>query len=136
METCIFCQIAARKAPASIVYEDEQVMAFLDIDQPNDYEVLLIPRQHVEDIYSMEDVLAAHILPVAVRIARAIRAASGCEGLGIFQASGSAAGQEVFHFHLHLTPRNSNDSYRFHWQRRYPPRADLDRMAETIRANL
>ncbi len=133
---CIFCQIAAGQGRASIVYADEQVVAFLDINQPVPYKVLVIPRVHVETLYELSDEQAAAVMQAAVRIAKAVRAASGCDGLMLTQSNGRAAGQDVFHFHLHLWPRFWNDPLRIHVPRVLPPRAELDRMAGEIRTRL
>lgn len=133
---CIFCQIIAGQAPASIVYADERVVAFLDINQPVPYKVLVIPRAHVETIYELSDEQAAALMQSAARIARAVRAASGCDGLMLTQSNGAAAGQDVFHFHLHLWPRFWNDRLRISVPRVLPPRAELDRMAAEIHKKL
>ena len=135
-QDCIFCQIAAGMSPASIVYADERIAAFMDINQPVPYKTLIIPRAHVETIYDLSGEQAAWVMQAAVQIAQAIRAASNCDGLMLSQSNGAAAGQEVFHFHLHLWPRFWGDRLRISVPRSLTPRAELDRMASEIRARL
>src|SRR5215203_4452307 len=107
--SCIFCEISSGQSPASFVYEDEKVFGIMSLDQPNPYKVLVIPRAHIENIYDLSDEQAACILQATVKVARAIREASGCEGLNLVQSNGRAGQQDVFHFHLHLIPRFQND---------------------------
>ena len=92
MASCIFCTLVAGQDPASVVYEDEHVLAIMDIDQPNPYKVLVLTKAHRESIYELEDALATAVFQAAVRIARAIRQVSGCEGLNVVQANGPVAG--------------------------------------------
>ena len=136
MTSCIFCQIVSGEAQASIVYEDDLVMAFMDINQPNPYKTLVIPRPHRETIYDLDDELAAALFRATVKIARAIRAASGCDGLNIIQSNGPAAQQDVFHFHLHLLPRFRDDNIILRWDFAQSDRATLDRFASDIRNHL
>ncbi len=81
MGVCVFCEIAKGTAPASMVFADEHVLAFLSPEQPNPYKVLIIPREHVATLYDLTDEQAAHIFQATVHIARIIRTVSGCEGL-------------------------------------------------------
>lgn len=136
MSPCIFCQIVSGQAPASIVYEDDLVLAIMDINQPNPYKVLVLSKAHRETIYDLEDVLAAAIFQATVRVARAIRDVSACAGMNIMQANGPVAGQDVFHFHLHLVPRHTQDRIRFQWGFETPDRPTLDRYATEIRQHL
>lgn len=138
MSDCVFCKILAGEIPGSFVYEDARAVAFMDIHQPNAYKVLVIPRQHAETIYDLDDEVASGVMLASVKIARAIRDVTQCEGLSVFQANGAAAGQEVWHFHFHLLPRYKGDK---HWQgegsqNEYPERAKLDEMAAALRDKL
>jgi histidine triad (HIT) family protein len=135
MAGCIFCKILARETPGSFVYEDELVAAFMDIRQPNPYKVLVVPRAHVEVIYDLSAEQAAALFQTAVRIARAIRDVSGCDGLNVFQSNGAAAGQVVPHVHLHLLPRHLGP--RDHAQGgSVIDRATLERLAADLRSKL
>jgi len=135
MTDCIFCKILAKEIPGSFVYEDDKVAAFMDINQPNPYKVLIVPRAHAPMIYDLTDVDAAAIMQTAVRLSKIIRDVSKCDGLSVFQSNGTAANQEVFHFHLHLLPRFENDN---HATRRHEPtdRATLDKLAADLRSAL
>jgi histidine triad (HIT) family protein len=133
---CIFCEISSGQAPASFVYEDEYVFGIMSLDQPNPYKVLAIPRAHIETIYDLSEDEAARIFQVAVKIARGIREASGCEGLNVMQSNGRAGQQDVFHFHLHLVPRFHGDNILISWPNKRAARDELNRMAEKIRSKV
>ena len=133
---CILCEISSGQAPASFVYEDECVFGIMSLDQPNPYKVLVIPRAHIETIYDLSEDEAARIFQAAVKIARAIREASGCDGLNVVQSNGRAGQQDVFHIHLHLVPRFEGDSILISWQDRHVERGELNRMAEEIRSKV
>lgn len=131
---CVFCQISSGQAPASFVYEDEDVFGIMSLDQPNPYKVLVIPRAHIETIYDLSEDQAARIFQAAVKIARAVREASGCEGLNVVQSNGRAGQQDVFHLHVHLVPRFHGDDILMSWRNKRAERDELDRMAEEIRS--
>lgn len=136
MSNCIFCQIVAGQAPASFVYQNDDVVAFMDLNQPNPYKVLVIPREHRTSIYDLDADLAAVIFQATVKIARAIHTASNCDGLNVLQANGRAGQQDVFHFHLHLLPRFYNDDIILDWDFTQGSRDTLDRFATDIRSYL
>ena len=139
-ESCIFCQIVRGTLPASIVLADEHVLAFMSLEQPNPYKVLVIPREHVPALCDLTDEQAAHIFQATVHLARAIRAVSGCEGLNIVQSNGQVGQQDVFHFHLHLIPRMAGDTQAgrivLAWDNTPRVRAELDRLAADLRLHL
>jgi|SRR5579872_2231131 len=138
--SCVFCDIASGLLPASFVFQDEDVLAFMSLEQPNPYKVLVIPRAHVESLYDLNDEQAAHIFQTTVRIARAIRDVSDCPGLNLVQCNGAAGQQDVFHFHLHLVPRFPNDTAQeriiLTWDNTIQERVYLDRLAADIATNL
>ncbi len=129
---CIFCQISNGLAPGSFVYEDEQTFGILSLDQPNPYKALIIPRAHVESVYDLSEKQAADIFRATVKVSRAIREASNCKGLNLVQSNGRVAGQDVFHFHLHLIPRFENDDIALKWQAKQTNRNELNQMAKEI----
>jgi histidine triad (HIT) family protein len=135
-EDCIFCRIAAGTAPASIVAETPAALAFMDIDQPTPGHVLIIPRAHVQDIYGLEDGLAAEVFRLTVRVAKAVKLALAPDGLNLIQANERAGQQEVFHFHVHVVARylGDRDRIRLGWRPDLSARAELDRLAAEIRA--
>ncbi|HEV7701787.1 MAG TPA: HIT family protein [Pyrinomonadaceae bacterium] len=136
MVECVFCEIVRGRAEASVVFEDEHCIAFLSLDQPNSYKVLIASARHAEAIYDLYPDEAAAIMRAAIKLAIAIRDASSCEGLNLVQSNGSAGQQEVFHFHMHLLPRFEGDDIQLGWPERRVDRAELDRMAEEIRGKL
>jgi histidine triad (HIT) family protein len=136
MTDCIFCKIVAKQIPATVVHEDEHTLAFMDIGQVNPGHVLVAVKQHADNLYGLDDTQAAAALRSAARVARAIRAAFEPQGLSVYQANGSAAGQTVFHFHLHLVPRHDGDGMALSWPVKNPPREKLTEYAQRIRAKL
>lgn len=92
---CILCAISSRRAAASFVYEADDVCGIMSLDQPNLYKVLVCPRAHIETIYELSEDQEARIFQAAVKIARAIRNASNCEGLNMVQANGRVAKEDV-----------------------------------------
>ncbi|MEO8719125.1 MAG: HIT domain-containing protein, partial [Burkholderiales bacterium] len=103
---CVFCKLVAKQIPASIVYEDESTLAFMDLGQVNPGHVLVACKAHADNIYALDEAQAAAVFRTAVRVARAVRAAFNPEGLSVYQANGKPAGQTVPHFHLHVLPRH------------------------------
>jgi histidine triad (HIT) family protein len=101
----VFCQIAAGKAEAAIAWQDDVCVAIASIYPLQPGHLLLLPRQHVENLYSLPDDIGAHLLPVASRIGRAMKASLHADGLSVRQNNEKAGDQTVFHFHIHLIPR-------------------------------
>lgn len=132
-KNCIFCAILAGREPASFVLEVGEAVAFLSLEQPNPYKVLVVPRAHIESIYDLTDAQAAALFQAAVHAARAVRAVSGCPGLNVVQANGAVGQQDVFHVHLHLLPRFPGDDVTLQWPEVRPERGELDRMAAELR---
>jgi histidine triad (HIT) family protein len=136
MSECIFCRIVARQIPATVVHEDEHTLAFMDIGQVNPGHVLVAVKKHADNIFALDDVQAAAVFRSAAKVARAIRAAFEPQGLSVYQANGKAAGQTVFHLHLHLVPRYEGDGMALSWPVKNPPREKLVEYAEKIKARL
>lgn len=133
---CVFCKIVAKQIPATVVHEDADALAFMDIGQVNPGHVLVAAKAHAENIYALEDAQARSVFGAAARVARAIRAAFSPEGLSVYQANGKAAGQTVFHFHVHLVPRHDGDGMALTWPVKNPPRDKLEEYARKIREKL
>jgi histidine triad (HIT) family protein len=136
MDNCVFCKIVAKQIPATMVREDEHTLAFMDIGQVNPGHVLVAVKRHAENLYALDDAQAAAVFQAAARLARAIREAFAPHGLSVYQANGKAAGQTVFHFHVHLVPRHERDGMELSWPVKNPPREKLTEYAEKIRAKL
>ena len=99
-QECIFCQIVAREVPAYIIDENDRVIVFLSLEN----HPLVVPREHIPDIYAMPNDVGAAVMVEAVKMARAVKKALQCDGVYLTQANESAAGQDVFHYHLHIYP--------------------------------
>ena len=136
----IFSKILAGEIPASFVYRDEKVAAFMDIQPVNPGHVLIVPISPVEFLYQLDDESCQHLMKVAKKISKAIRSSGiPCEGVNLFLADGESAGQEVAHVHLHVFPRFKDDGFGLKFAERYfnlPPRSELDAAAEKIRMAL
>ncbi|MFH0767363.1 MAG: HIT family protein [Bacillota bacterium] len=105
----IFSKIIAREIPAHFVYEDDLVVAFLDISQATKGHTLVVPKAEYRDIFVVPEDLAAYVMKVAVKLSNAIKKAFEPEGINILSNNGETSGQTVFHFHLHLIPRYEKD---------------------------
>ena len=136
MSNCIFCRIVAKEIPAAVVFEDEHTLAFMDAGQVNPGHVLVAAKGHAENLYELSDAQAGALLRAAARVARAIRDTYKPEGLSVYQANGKAAWQSVFHYHMHLVPRNENDGMALTWPAKNPPREKLVEYAAAIRKAL
>jgi len=134
-ERCIFCEIVAGRRPASFVYTDDDVVAFLDIRPLTRGHLLVIPRVHADRLETLDPELGARVFTVAQQLAVALRGSGFCAGTNLFLADGVLAGQEVFHVHLHVVPRTQGDGFGLRAKRRHEPdRDELDATAEQIRA--
>lgn len=136
MSPCPFCAIVAGDAPAYRVYEDESNLAVLDVAPVTDGHTLVVPKTHHESLTGMDGRTTADVFRTARRVAGALEDALDPEGLNLVQANGEAAGQEVFHVHVHVIPRQADDDVRVRW-----PAGALDEtrgaaLAESIRAEL
>ena len=104
-DSCVFCRIAQKQSPGNIVYEDEIVMAFLDINPLNEGHTLVIPKEHHKDIFEIPAELLAYLHGISKRIAIAVKETTKADGISIFQQNGKAADQEIPHLHIHVVPR-------------------------------
>ena len=121
-ENCIFCKIVRGEIPSERVYEDERVVAFLDIHPIAPGHTLVVPREHHETLLDTPHELLSAILAAAPGIARAAMAAVGGEGFNFFQFNGACSGQEVPHLHFHIIPRRPGDGVAYSWkQGQYGP---------------
>ena len=134
-ESCIFCRIVAGTARSHPVWEDDDTLAFMDLSPLATGHVLVIPKPHWENLFETPVPALGAVMDTAKRVAEAIRATIAPPGLGVYQVNGRAAGQTVFHYHVHLIPRYGGISLELHGRRR-AGRDELDRVAERIRGGL
>jgi histidine triad (HIT) family protein len=113
-ESCTFCKIARKEASASIAYEDEDVIAFMSIHPINVGHTLVVPKKHYENIYEIPEEEVAHLYKVVKKLAYAVKKAVDAEGIRIVQNNGEAAGQVIFHMHVHIIPMNNDHSWSHH----------------------
>lgn len=101
---CVFCSIIGGEETVSIIHEDEEIIAFLDIQPLHPGHVLVVPKTHYKDLFFVPEELAARTFAMARRILPGLRKATGSRAVNLFSPNGAAGGQDVFHFHLHLIP--------------------------------
>ena len=132
---CVFCGIVEGSVPSSVIYRDDMVMAFMDINPVNIGHVLVIPLKHFAELSDMDEATGVRLFQVTMRVQKAIRASGvRCEGVNLFLADGESAFQEVFHVHMHVFPRFKGDDFKISadWSKQ-PPRSELDEVAAKLR---
>lgn len=136
--TCVFCSIARGEAPAAIVCESGQALAFVDLRQFHPGHVLVVPRHHLKDVRELDEATGAAVMSMLARVTRAVAAAFPSEGLSVWHSIGEAGGQEVPHLHFHVHPRRIGDGM----LRVYPHPPELpdatvrERYAERLRRQM
>ena len=133
MEDCIFCMIAAGDIPSKKVYEDENCIATLDIGPAAEGHVLVIPREHHQDITDVDAELLGKLFAAAKEIGIRQKARLGAAGFNVVQNNGAAAGQTVPHFHIHVIPRYENGEQIVSWIPGNPSGEELDRICEILK---
>ena len=113
MSDCIFCKIISKEFPAEVLYENEHVISVLDINQIHFGHALILPKQHCKDFLDLPDDTYQSLLQAAKVVTQALVQSLKLEAYNIFSNNGTVAGQSVFHFHLHITPRYRGDKIRF-----------------------
>lgn len=116
VENCTFCKIIAGKIPGYIIDEDDSVIVFLSLE----HHPLIVPKKHVQDIFALDNETASSIVQKSIQIAKAMRKGLPCDGIYVTQANGSCAGQDVFHYHMHLYPKWNDQEARHRSERREP----------------
>jgi histidine triad (HIT) family protein len=137
MSSCVFCNIVSGKVPSTKIYEDENMLVFMDAKPINKGHVLVIPKKHAELLTDLDDSLVGEMLITAKKIGISLKKSKlNCKGINYILADGADAGQEIFHVHMHVVPRYRGDGFGF----RMPPgyddetsRDELERIAKKIR---
>jgi histidine triad (HIT) family protein len=135
-ETCIFCKIVHKQTPVSEIYDDETILSFLDIRPLNLGHTLVIPKAHYVDIFDISQKELASVHNVAKLVSLAIKKATIADGISIIQQNGKAAGQDIFHFHVHVVPRFEGQKLSPFSELIEVERAKLDAMAKQIKQYL
>lgn len=115
-DNCIFCKIAAGEIPSATLYEDEEFRVILDVGPAAKGHMLILPKEHYADICEMPEALVQKAFTIAKRMAEKMEAVLGCDGINVLQNNHEAAGQTVFHFHIHLIPRTKGDKLGITWK--------------------
>ena len=127
---CIFCKIANGEIPSTTLYEDEDFRVILDLGPATRGHALLLPKNHFANLFELDDETAQKAILVAKKMAGKMKGALGADGFNLVQNNGEAAGQTVFHFHMHLIPRYENDNAGILWE---PGETTPEDMAEVKR---
>ena len=132
-QTCVFCRLIAGTLPASVVYEDDLTIAFMDLGQLNPGHTLVAVKRHAPTLLELTPDEAGAAMQTAHRIATAIEQCFQPPGITVLQANGKEGEQTVFHFHLHVLPRHADDGIALSWPRKDPPRERLEQYANQLR---
>lgn len=116
MSDCIFCKIIAGDIPSTTVYEDSDFKAIMDISPAAKGHVIILAKKHYANLFELDNEVASKALSVARKIAKAQMEEFHCDGVNLLQNNGEAAGQTIFHFHIHVIPRYNNDDLNIPWE--------------------
>jgi histidine triad (HIT) family protein len=140
LDECVFCKVVKGTVPESVVYDDNEVLAFMDIQPVNPGHVLVIPKVHASRLSNLDEETGTHMFKVGMHVAEAVkRSGIKCEGVNLLLSDGRAAFQEILHVHLHVIPRFEGDGLHIGFGRQYrlkPERNELDKIAAKIRSAL
>lgn len=131
-EDCIFCKLANGEIPTRSIYEDEDFKVILDTAPATRGHALILPKEHADNLYQLPEEMTGRAFVLAKKMAASMTEILGCQGFNIVQNNGEAAGQTVFHFHIHLVPRYTDDEQGLFWE----PRHYSDEMLDEIRSRL
>ena len=110
-ESCVFCKIARKEAPASVAYEDEKEIAFMSVPPINIGHTLVVPKKHYENIYEIPEEEVAYLYKIVKKLSHAVQKAVNAEGIRLIQNNGATAGQVIFHLHVHIIPMNKDQPW-------------------------
>lgn len=133
-DTCIFCKIANGEIPSATLYEDDDFRVILDISPAAKGHMLVLPKEHYADIMAMPEELTAKAFILAKKMAAKLEQVLGCDGVNLIQNNHEAAGQTVFHFHIHIIPRYTKDRLGIGWKPGKLSDKDRDELVEKFRA--
>ena len=131
-DDCIFCKLANGIIPTNTIYEDENFRVFLDASPATKGHCLIVPKEHFADLSELDEEIGAKLMPLAKKLMGSLKEKLNCDGLNLVQNNGEAAGQTVFHFHLHVIPRYKNDGQDINWKPTSPSPEELAALAEKL----
>jgi len=135
-DDCIFCKLANGVFPTNTVYEDDDFRVILDAAPAAKGHSLIIPKQHADNLYEADDEMASKLMPLAKRVANAMKKSFACDGVNVLQNNEPAAGQTVFHLHVHVIPRYLNDNIGLIWKPQEVDSEEQVRIAELLGSNM
>ena len=135
-EDCIFCKIANGEIPSKTIFENDKFRVFFDLGPATKGHALLVPKEHFDNLYAMDDEFGREIIPTAKKVATVMKDVLAADGFNLVQNNGEEAGQSVFHFHMHLIPRYKNDHAMVLWKPGKTDEAELESMAVSIAEKL
>lgn len=115
-DNCIFCKIANGEIPSATLYEDEDFRVILDLGPASRGHSLILPKKHAANLFELPDETAAKVLTIAKKVGNVLKEGLHADGLNLVQNNGEAAGQTVFHFHMHIIPRYAEDTVNVKWK--------------------
>ena len=131
-DDCIFCKLANGVFPTNSIYEDEDFNVILDLAPATKGHALILPKDHYANLYEIPEDLAADVIKLAKKMAVLMTEKLGCDGFNLLQNNGEAAGQTVFHFHMHLIPRYADDGKILEWDKLEMTQEDLEAIKNTV----
>lgn len=131
-DDCIFCKLANGKIPTNSIYEDEDFNVIMDASPASKGHCIILPKTHAENLYELPEEYCEKIFGVAKKCGTVLKNALGCDGLNVLQNNGEAAGQTVFHLHVHLIPRYTGDGVHIKWTEQ-TDNNNIEAVAEQIR---
>lgn len=131
-ENCIFCKIANGEIPSKTLYEDEGYRVILDLGPAAKGHALILPKNHYANLYELPDNMASQVMLLAKKMAAQMTEKLQCDGFNLMQNNGEAAGQTVFHFHMHLIPRYKDDGQKIGWKPGEPSLEELEEIKDQI----
>lgn len=132
MSDCIFCKIIAGDIPSATIYENDECKVILDRFPSGEGHALILPKNHVANIFEIDPEQAGRLFSLAAKLAKAMKEVLGFEHMNILQNNGTVAGQTVFHFHIHLIPRHEGDGINIGWT----PTSPTDEEIAAVKAKL
>ena len=135
-QDCIFCRIISGEIPSTTIYENSKFKVIMDIAPANKGHVLILPKEHYDNIYDIDTATAGELFELAVMTARALKSVLDCDGMNILQNNGTVAGQTVFHFHMHIIPRYEGDTVNIGWKELIYEDGEMEQLREAIRKEM
>ena len=131
-DDCIFCKLANGDIPTNTIYEDSDFRVFLDAAPATRGHCLIVPKEHYNDLYELDDTIASKVLPLAKKMMKLLKEKLNWDGFNIMQNNGEIAGQSVFHYHMHLIPRYKGDGDPITYKPGSPKEGEIEAVLKQI----